>query len=42
MGLDLVSKGVDGNRISLTKLRCDEVVEVLRVWIVPSGNNNKC
>ena len=36
--LDLVAKGVDGNIISLTKLRCDEAAEILVVWIVPSGD----
>ena len=41
MNLDLVATGVDSTCVSFPKLRCDEVVEILGVWIAPHGNSKK-
>ena len=34
--VDLVSTGMDGERVSLQRLRCDEVAEMLGVWLSPN------
>ena len=41
MDLYLVATGVDGTRVSFTKLRCDEAAEMMGVWISPNENNKK-
>ena len=41
MSLDLVAKGVNGNTLSLKRLRCDRVAEMLGIWIAPSGDKQK-
>ena len=41
VNLDLVANDVDGTRVSLSRLRCDEAAQMLGVWIAPSGDNTK-
>ena len=41
IGLDLVETGVDGDKVSLNKLRSDEAAEVLGVRITPNGNKQE-
>ena len=39
--IDLVATGLDGNVVSLNRLRCDEAAEMLGIWLAPDGNKNK-
>ena len=41
VNFDLVATDVDGSRVSLSRLRCDEAAEILGVWMALSGNNKQ-
>ena len=41
VNLDLVANDVNGTRVSLSRLRCDEAAQMLGVWIAPSEDNTK-
>ena len=39
--LDLIATNVNGERVSLKKLRCDEASEMLGIWLAPSGSKER-
>ena len=39
--LDLIAINVNGERVSLKKLRCDEASEMLGIWLVQSNDKEK-
>ena len=41
LGKDLIVSSPTGDRLSLNRLRCDIVSEILGVWLAPDGNHIK-
>ena len=41
IGIDLMADDISGERLTLTRLRCDEAAEMLGVWMAPNGNTSK-
>ena len=39
--LDLMATDMSGQRPALSHIRCNEVAEMLGVWMAPSGNRQK-
>ena len=41
VGIALMADDITGERLTLSRLRCDEAAEMLGVWMAPDGNRTK-